>query len=92
MLQSSHFAAALADIGLPQTELLTGLIFFNIGVEIGQVIFAVMVIGLMFLFKRIVAALWIDNRWQLQARFISAYGIGTVASFWLVERCVGFID
>lgn len=92
LLHGFGFAAALADIGLPQTELLTGLIFFNIGVEVGQVIFAVVVLGLMFLFKRIVAALWVDNRWQLQARFISAYGIGTVASFWLVERCVGFID
>lgn len=91
LLHGFGFAAALAEIGLPQTELLTGLIFFNIGVEIGQVVFAIGALALIEMLKRLVLALRVQSNLQSQARFISAYGIGTVASYWLVERCVGFM-
>ena len=40
LLHGLGFAAVLNEIGLPQTELVTGLVFFNVGVEIGQVVFA----------------------------------------------------
>lgn len=48
LLHGFGFAAALADIGLPQTELITGLLFFNVGVEVGQVFFASAVLILFF--------------------------------------------
>ena len=77
-------------IGLPQTELMTGLLFFNLGVEIGQVIFAAAALGtiaaLRYLLRRVLAQR--DSAAALQ-RF-SAYGIGSLASFWLIERCAGF--
>jgi hydrogenase/urease accessory protein HupE len=39
LLHGFGFAAVLRDIGLPQTELPTALLFFNVGVEIGQLLF-----------------------------------------------------
>ena len=39
LLHGFGFAAVLREIGLPQTELPAALLFFNVGVEIGQVIF-----------------------------------------------------
>ena len=92
LLHGFGFAAALDEIGLPQTELITGLLFFNVGVEIGQVVFAMAALLVMALLKRLILALRVQDNFQDQARFLSAYGIGGVASFWLVERCVGFVS
>jgi len=41
LLHGFGFAAVLADIGLPQVEIVTSLLFFNIGVELGQIIFVI---------------------------------------------------
>jgi hypothetical protein len=38
------FAGALAEIGLPQNEIPVALLFSNIGVEIGQMIFVAVLI------------------------------------------------
>ena len=91
LLHGFGFAAALSEIGLPQVELVTGLLFFNVGVEIGQVIFAGTVLLAIVLLKRFVAP-WL-KQYQLTsvARQLSGYGIGGLASFWLVERCAEFV-
>ncbi|MEH6502144.1 MAG: HupE/UreJ family protein, partial [Pseudoalteromonas distincta] len=39
LLHGFGFASALAEIGLPQTEVLAALLTFNIGVELGQLLF-----------------------------------------------------
>ncbi len=90
LLHGFGFAAALSEVGLPQTELLTGLLFFNVGVEIGQVVFAAAVIGLVGLLTRVMGSPLgqTGNHW---ARQTVSYGIGGIAAFWLVERCVGFV-
>ena len=77
------FAGALADIGLPQGEVVTALLAFNLGVEAGQLL----VIGL------VLALLSGLSRWLPQAEApalgIATYGIGAVGSFWLIERVIG---
>ena len=45
LLHGFGFAAVLRDIGLPQTELPTALLFFNVGVEIGQILFVLALLG-----------------------------------------------
>ena len=90
LLHGFGFAAALADIGLPQTELVTGLLFFNVGVEIGQVVFASVMICLIYLLKRYLAPLILRFQLQTVSRYGLSYAIGGLASFWLVERCMGF--
>lgn len=89
LLHGFGFAAALSDIGLPQTELATGLLFFNVGVEIGQVLFAAGVIGLLHFIRRLGAA----SRAVIKEdplRTAAGYVIGTLAVFWLIQRGAAF--
>ncbi len=78
LLHGLGFAAVLNEIGLPQTEVLTALVFFNIGVEIGQVMFAFSVMVLVAVFKP----------WRARAVSPLIYLMGAVAAFWFVERSV----
>ena len=58
LLHGFGFASALSDIGLPQTEIPAALLAFNIGVEIGQVVF---VVTMLFVFWLISKGLKISN-------------------------------
>lgn len=88
LLHGFGFAAALADIGLPQTELLTGLLFFNIGVEIGQVCFAAVVMALLTLYRKYKMT---PQGFAMPMPLFSSYIIGGLAAFWFIERLSGFI-
>ncbi len=85
LLHGFGFAGALNEIGLPQQAIPLALLFFNIGVESGQILFIVAVYLVWALSKRIVV--------RLPARITSygpAYAIGIVAAFWTIERIAGF--
>jgi hydrogenase/urease accessory protein HupE len=92
LLHGFGFAAALAEIGLPQVELATGLLCFNVGVEIGQILFVAGVVGVMRSMQRLAA----NRRWSVTGRASVAsraavgYAVGTVAVFWLVQRTAAF--
>jgi hydrogenase/urease accessory protein HupE len=68
------FAGALKEIGLPEQHLLTALLTFNVGVEIGQLL----TLGACWTLWRLAA------RWPALARARSAllYAIGSVAAYW----------
>lgn len=83
LLHGFGFAGALADVGLPQTEIPLALAFFNVGVELGQIIFVVAVLGVL----RILA---LKKDWPMVVKQIPAYAIGSVAAFWTIERIAGF--
>jgi hydrogenase/urease accessory protein HupE len=92
LLHGFGFAAVLSEIGLPHTEVPTALLFFNVGVELGQLFF-IGVLIVMFgygerLYQRLRGKLSKERR-VLLARG-SAYLVGSVASLWLVERVYGF--
>lgn len=82
LLHGFGFAGALAEVGLPQTDIPLALLFFNIGVEIGQLGFVATVLGAAWMFHRVVgpAPLWVPR--------LAAYCIGSVSSFWVIERMV----
>ena len=46
LLHGLGFAGALAEVGLPENSIPLALLFFNIGVEIGQVLFIVVVLAI----------------------------------------------
>ena len=77
------FAGALADIGLPQTQLAAALFAFNVGVEAGQLL----VVGITMVI--LTALSRAPQRAQGQALKLATYAIGTVGSFWLIERLIG---
>lgn len=91
LLHGFGFASALSEIGLPQTEIPAALLAFNIGVEIGQVLF---VATLLFVFWLISKGLKITQfgtaDWLKKIEMPAAYGIGSVAMLWTVERVLGF--
>ena len=94
LLHGFGFAAVLRGIGLPQTELPTALLFFNVGVEIGQVLFVLALLTAFFVLRPIFVRMLksaTDNavHWSSLTRPAS-YLIGTVASFWMIERVAGF--
>jgi hypothetical protein len=76
------FAGALAEVGLPQSSIPIALLFFNVGVELGQWLFVGAVLALIAAGSRNGATVpaaqpaWL---WRLPP-----YAIGAIASFWLV--------
>jgi hypothetical protein len=82
LLHGFGFAGALAEVGLPQHAVPVALLFFNVGVEIGQLMFIAVVLAAAVAWRR--AALSVPAEWPRAA----AYAIGTVAAFWAIERSV----
>jgi len=79
------FASVLSEIGLPPLDVPAALLFFNIGVEIGQIIFVVALIGAHAVIATLVPKIH-GGRGKEIANRTSAYAIGTIASFWLLQR------
>ena len=84
LLHGFGFAGALSDVGLPQNEVPLALLMFNVGVELGQIFFIFIILILIYLLGKINIK-W--PNWMLQ---LPAYGIGSIAAFWLIERVAGF--
>lgn len=93
LLHGFGFAAVLGETGLPQTEIPTALLFFNLGVEIGQILFVVAMI-LAYQAIRFGLRAMMESDLSL-ARLRSyqtpaAYAVGILASFWMVQRVATF--
>ena len=88
LLHGLGFAGALAEVGLPPLSIPMALLFFNVGVEVGQLIFIGMVLGAIAVARRIARSLKIDAPswgWRVQP-----YAIGGIAAFWVVQRVAAF--
>ena len=85
LVHGAGFAAALAEIGLPQTEKISALLFFNLGVEAGQLIIIALVFISLWSVSRLNQSLLlaIDHR---QLRLVFSYALGIVSSLWFIER------
>ena len=94
LLHGFGFAAVLRDIGLPQIELPTALLFFNVGVEIGQILFvAALVAAFLMLRPLLVALLRSEEDNDVHWRSLitpASYIIGSVASYWMIDRVSNF--
>jgi hydrogenase/urease accessory protein HupE len=93
LLHGFGFAGALAEVGLPRHAIPVALLFFNLGVEIGQLAFVAAVLTAGGLFCTAMA-LRLEpaplQRTVNRLDVIAAYAIGTVAAFWLIERTSAF--
>jgi hydrogenase/urease accessory protein HupE len=90
LLHGFGFASALAEIGLPRNELAIGLLFFNLGVEVGQIAFIAAVAAVFFGWTRLLR--WFDPARTTGigagAARLAPYALGIPAAFWFVERTV----
>ena len=84
LLHGLGFAGALTDVGLPQHEIPLALLMFNVGVELGQILFVAVILAFVFVLKKL------RSDWPVWIRQAPAYGIGGMAAFWFVERVSGF--
>jgi hydrogenase/urease accessory protein HupE len=88
LMHGFGFAGALAEVGLPQSSIPMALLFFNVGVEIGQLMFVAAVLTVIAVGWRAAQRLrWSQPAWLWR---LAPYAIGGLASFWLVERVAAF--
>jgi hypothetical protein len=84
LLHGFGFAGALSQVGLPEGRIPLALLFFNVGVELGQLAFVAAVLLLVWALRRVPARL---PRWN---RLVPPYLIGSVAMFWVIQRVATF--
>jgi len=84
LLHGFGFAGALTEVGLPQTDIPLALLFFNVGVEIGQLMFVAGVLVVTWMVKQL------KFRWPVWVEQVPAYAIGSLAAFWFIQRTVSF--
>lgn len=86
LLHGLGFAGALADLALPASDIPLALLFFNVGVEIGQLLFIAALIVAVRLARLARQPAYVGRN----ALLATTYLIGTMASFWFVERLAAF--
>ena len=86
LLHGFGFASGLTTLGLPREDIPVALLLFNIGVEIGQVIFVFLVLMLGGSFRR----LQID--WPRWVEKMPSYAVGGLGAFWAFQRAFLFLD
>ncbi len=79
LLHGLGFAGALREAGLPAEDIPFALLFFNVGIEAGQLAF----IGAIIVVIALLAKVRVPRGWIEQP---SAYAIGSLAVFWVIER------
>jgi hypothetical protein len=80
LLPGSGFAGALTAAGLPTAAVPLALVSFNVGVEIGQLVFVAVVLLAAFVIRRLGVS------WPRPAALLPAYVVGTFGAFWLLQR------
>jgi len=88
LLHGFGFAGALSEVGLPQTAIPVALLFFNAGVEVGQLLFVAAVFTVMALVRQVIRHLSVTQ--PVWAWRIPPYAIGSVATFWVIQRIASF--
>jgi hypothetical protein len=79
LLHGLGFAAVLTEFGLPKTDLVSSLLAFNIGVELGQLTIIFVALLTTFLIQK---KTWYRQRVQIPVSIV----IGLVGCYWFVER------
>jgi hydrogenase/urease accessory protein HupE len=80
LLHGFGFASGLRATGLPQTDIAWALVLFNVGVEIGQVLFVFLMLGMARSFRTL------EIRWPRWALALPGYTVGTLGAFWTIQR------
>lgn len=81
LLHGMGFATGLTSLGLEKGALLAALVLFNIGVEIGQLAFIVLVFALKRSFRLM------ELRWPAAAAATPTYAIGILGAAWTIQYC-----
>jgi hypothetical protein len=80
LLHGLGFAGALAEVGLPHGAIPVALLMFNVGVEVGQLMFIAVALGTLAALRRLPVP---QRDWGWR---VAPYAIGSVAMFWVIQR------
>jgi len=84
LLHGFGFAGALSEVGLPKTAIPLALFSFNVGVEIGQLLFIAAASLVIWTIKKG------NLRWPGWSNQLINYSVGTLAAFWCIQRIAAF--
>ncbi len=84
LLHGFGFASALTEVGLPQKSIPVALLLFNVGVEVGQLVFVAVAVAFIAALGRV------RIPWPKWAEAIPPYAIGGLAMFWVIQRLAAF--
>jgi hypothetical protein len=82
LLHGFGFASGLSTTGMPRVELPPALLFFNVGVELGQLVFVFIALALMKAFKVL------EVRWPRWMEAFPGYAVGSLGAYWTIQRTV----
>ena len=80
LIHGFGFASALTSAGLPRADLPLALLGFNVGVEIGQIAFVLLVLALERAFRVL------EIHWPRWVEALPGYAVGTLGAFWTIQR------
>ncbi len=80
LIHGFGFAGALTSAGLPGKDLPLALLSFNVGVEIGQVAFVMLIVLLERSFRQL------EIRWPRWVQALPGYTVGSLGAFWTIQR------
>ncbi len=80
LLHGFGFASGLKATGLPQADIAWALLLFNVGVELGQVFFVFLILGMARSFRAL------EIRWPRWALALPGYTVGTLGAYWTIQR------
>jgi hydrogenase/urease accessory protein HupE len=88
LLHGFGFASALSQVGLPQNSIPIALLFFNVGVEVGQLLFIASIFAVVVLARQVASRIALPApAWAWR---VPPYAIGSVAAFWVIQRIAAF--
>jgi hydrogenase/urease accessory protein HupE len=92
LLHGLGFAGALGQIGLPPTDIPLALFTFNLGVELGQLLFIGALLGAVRLLTALQRRLQphLPGKRPLPGKLLASYAVGVLATFWVFERVTAF--
>ena len=83
LIHGFGFAGTLREIGLPEGDVPTALLAFNLGVEAGQLVIVSLGLAALALIRRLAPPA------LRPVKLAASYAIGITASFWFIQRLVG---
>jgi hydrogenase/urease accessory protein HupE len=88
LLHGFGIASALNEVGLPQSAIPVALLFFNVGVEVGQLLFIAAIFTVVAFARRVTRHFGMAHpEWAWR---VPPYAIGSVAAFWIIQRVAAF--
>ena len=80
LLHGFGFASGLSVTGMPRAELAPALLFFNVGVELGQLGFVALILIVLQSLKKI------ELRWPRWVEVLPGYTVGSLGAYWTIQR------